>query len=492
MDRATSTELLSVREAPCDAARKRAALELIRCHEQTLRRTARRYSLCGDDAEDAYQRALVILLTKAPTHDPLQLIRWMQTVTKHEALAVRRQRERLLGSPGPPDHEGDGGDWIQLIPSQRAGPADLAERRERAARSREALATLKPQELRALTLLAEGYSYREISRITGWTHTKVNRCLAEGRARFRAVISASESGSRCDDLSAALSAFCDGEASAGEAAMLREHLRACASCRATLRAFRAAPPAAAALAPPAAAVGLLDRVQEALAGLLSRLSGRSAGAEVAISGAAAGAGPRGAGLAVGLKLLAACLGTAGGAAVGLATGVFTTPSEPAEHQAKRPGITREEAHPEGASLAASFPYRKALRPAPGSGLPDRGLPEAGGPVTRPSLPGGDSSAQRRRSPEAPPPSSATPSGSELRSDGPRQVSYVQGDSGRLAGSASLAEGSLTGGTTDSATAVVLPSRSSGEAAAPQVNVVDLPPRDFHESEWADEAEPAGG
>ena len=99
--RATSTDLPGDREAPGEAARKRAALELIKCHEQTLRRTARRYSLCADDAEDAYQRALVILLTKAPTDDPLQLIRWMQTVTKHEALAVRRNRERLLGPPGP-------------------------------------------------------------------------------------------------------------------------------------------------------------------------------------------------------------------------------------------------------------------------------------------------------------------------------------------------------------------------------------------------------
>ena len=227
--------------APGEAARKRAALELIKRHEQTLRRTARRYSLCADDADDAYQRALVILLTKAPTEDPRQLIRWMQTVTKHEALAVRRNRERLLGPPGPARDE-DGTDPIQLIPSERAGPADLAERRERAARSREALQSLKPQELRALTLLAEGYSYREICAITGWTRTKVNRCLAEGRARFREVISASESGGRCDELSGALSAFCDGEASARDAALLREHLRACAHCRATLRAFRAAPP----------------------------------------------------------------------------------------------------------------------------------------------------------------------------------------------------------------------------------------------------------
>jgi RNA polymerase sigma factor (sigma-70 family) len=150
-------------------SRKRAATELIKRHERALRRTARRYSLCADDAEDALQRALEILLKKAPTSDQGELIRWMQTVTKHEALAVRRNRERSLGAPPARD---DDSDWIQLIPSDKDGPADSAERRERIGRAREALKALKPQELRALTLLAEGFSYAEIGEMTGWTYTK--------------------------------------------------------------------------------------------------------------------------------------------------------------------------------------------------------------------------------------------------------------------------------------------------------------------------------
>ena len=47
------------------------------------------------------------------------------------------------------------------------------------------LAKLKPSERRALSLLALGYSYREICEQTGWSYTKVNRCLAEGRAALR-------------------------------------------------------------------------------------------------------------------------------------------------------------------------------------------------------------------------------------------------------------------------------------------------------------------
>jgi RNA polymerase sigma factor (sigma-70 family) len=154
-------------------ARREAASTLIGSHDRVFRRTARRYSICADDAEDAYQRALEILLTKAPPIEGDSLVRWMQTVTKREALAVRRQRERLLGSPRPGGAEDDDGrDPLDLIAADAPGPNDRLARRERVVRSGEALKALKPQEVRALTLKAEGYSYAEIGEITGWTYTK--------------------------------------------------------------------------------------------------------------------------------------------------------------------------------------------------------------------------------------------------------------------------------------------------------------------------------
>lgn len=156
-----------------DAARKRAAVETYVRHEVALRRTARRFSICADDADDALQRALEILLMKAPSNDPRELIRWTQTVLKHEALAIRRDRERILSGPAAVDPEPGAEDWVALIPSDADGPAERSERREAVARSREALQALKPQELRALTLLAEGYSYLQIGEITGFSRTKV-------------------------------------------------------------------------------------------------------------------------------------------------------------------------------------------------------------------------------------------------------------------------------------------------------------------------------
>ena len=154
--------------------RRSRALALLDSQGPALRRAARRVSLCPDDAEDALQRATVILLTKAPPHPAPRLAAWMHVVTRREALALRRERERMLGGEVP-----------HSLASPAPCPAEHAERRERAIERARTLACLKPDERRALVLRGEGYSYREICKLTGWTYTKVNRCLAEGRARLR-------------------------------------------------------------------------------------------------------------------------------------------------------------------------------------------------------------------------------------------------------------------------------------------------------------------
>jgi RNA polymerase sigma factor (sigma-70 family) len=325
-ERGASATVPDATRTVSDAARKRAAIETYAQHESALRRTARRYSLCADDADDALQRALEILLLKAPTEDPRELIRWTQTVVKHEALAVKRDRERILSGPAAVAAEPGREDWVAQIAADVDGPAERAERHEAVARSREALQALKPQELRALSLLAEGYSYKEIGEITGFSHTKINRCLAEGREKFRRLLIRSQDGSRCEELRPLLSAFCDGEAGATETATLHEHLRACASCRATLRAYRTAPQAAAALAPSLPlSRSLFDRAHDALAGLAARFGGDGAGSDSALSQVAASGGARGAGMAALAKVAAICVGTAGGAAACMATGIVPTP-----------------------------------------------------------------------------------------------------------------------------------------------------------------------
>lgn len=308
-----------------EASRKRAAVELIRGHDPQLRSSARRYSICAEDAEDAYQRGIEILLSKAPTTDLRQLLPWTRTVIKHEALAIRKQRERILGRPVTA-RDDDSEDWVNLIPATADGPDERAVKREKVARSREALSQLKPQELKALTMLAEGYSYAEIASINRWTRTKVNRCLAEGRQSFRSKFSRSEAGELCGQFEPLISLSCDGEISAADLENLEIHLAACGHCRATLRAYRAAPRAAAALFP-SLSLGhsLFERVQEAFVSVQTRFNGLGGGSDNAVSSVAVSGGTRGAGAAALAKLATICVGAAGGAAC-IATGVVPTPA----------------------------------------------------------------------------------------------------------------------------------------------------------------------
>lgn len=398
-----------------DAARKRAAVETYARYESALRRTARRYSICVDDADDALQRALEILLTKAPTTDQRELIRWTQTVVKHEALAVRRERERILAGPAAAPAEPGAEDWVALIPAGGDGPPERAERREAIARSREALQALKPQELRALGLLAEGYSYVEIGEITGYSRTKINRCLAEGRERFRSLVARGEDGRRCLEMEPLLSAFCDAEAGPEDAARVREHLRACAQCRATLRAYRAAPAAAAALAPVLpAGRPLLERAQDAVAGLAARFSGSASG-DSALSQVAATGGARGAGMAALAKALAICAGTVGGAAACVATGVVPAPLDLGPDRAPSHRLERR-ADPAPRREAVAVPevdYEVAPAPSEPQPAPEpKPKPEASAPAPAPAVPASGGAVEYAPPVEtAPPPPAPSSAGS---------------------------------------------------------------------------------
>jgi RNA polymerase sigma factor (sigma-70 family) len=265
-----------------------AAAEIMRRHGGEVLAVARRWADTPEDAEDAYQRGLEIMLTKAPSTDPDHLVPWLKTVVKREAWAIRRQRERHTPS-APESDELDG-----EAPGSAHDHAELAERLRVGA---EAMGTLKPQEVRALVLRAEGLSYREICEETGWTYTKVNRCLSEGRRRFAARLAGIESGAECDRLAPQLSALADGEARAEDMALLRPHLRTCLVCRARLRDYRAAPARVAAMTPPVAASGLLAAARELIAAIGVRwhqaaelAAGHKVAAVVASSAALAGGG----------------------------------------------------------------------------------------------------------------------------------------------------------------------------------------------------------
>jgi DNA-directed RNA polymerase specialized sigma24 family protein len=70
-----------VRRSPEQA--EQLVLDLIAAHADSLLRTARRYSLCADDAQDAYQRGLEILMRHAARLDADRAGGWLHTVAYH-------------------------------------------------------------------------------------------------------------------------------------------------------------------------------------------------------------------------------------------------------------------------------------------------------------------------------------------------------------------------------------------------------------------------
>lgn len=157
------------------------AAKLLTEHRRSLLGTARRFSACGDDAEDAVQRAIEILLRKGPEDAaPPQLLGWMHVVVRREALAIRRERRDPAGRGEPLE-----GSELDRVLAPAPGPEARLEARDRVEHVARLLAVLKPQERRALALQGAGCSYAEIQAITGWTYTKVNRCIAEGREALR-------------------------------------------------------------------------------------------------------------------------------------------------------------------------------------------------------------------------------------------------------------------------------------------------------------------
>lgn len=256
-----------------------AARALVERHSGQLIATARRYSLSAEDAEDAYQRGLEIMLTRAPSLQEDYLVPWLKTVVKHEAFTIRKQRQRaeivadseFVSGFVPPAHE-------------------QAERLERLRVGVEAMSRLKPQEVRCLLLRAEGFSYKQICDETGWTYTKVNRCISEGRRSFLDRVAGIESGAECERLSPLLSRLVDGEATAAEMEMLRPHVRSCLACRAALRDFRETPARVAAFAPLLASPHLVARALQRVHHVLSGAGATKAAAVVALTAAVAGGG----------------------------------------------------------------------------------------------------------------------------------------------------------------------------------------------------------
>lgn len=323
---------------------------LVKAHGGALLRVARQHSLCLDDAQDAYQRALEIYLRRVDTIDPATEGAWMKVVVRHEAMAVRRGRTDSV--------TGEDIDFDSQVDEDSSPPEDKLASGERSARTAEVLRQLKPDEATALLLKAGGHTYDEIGERHGWTYTKVNRAITEGRRRFLKTYAELESGDGCERYRPALSELARGTATADCLLELRPHLRHCPACRAVVRELRGGRRRVAGWLPLpilfgtqkpldyANNIGELGDPQRApvsfaspgrfaelklqLQNLLHRLQGSDVATTVQVSSSSGGG--RGASIAA---VIGICLSSAGAGTYCVATLVLPEP-KPAERRAARP------------------------------------------------------------------------------------------------------------------------------------------------------------
>jgi RNA polymerase sigma factor (sigma-70 family) len=154
---------------------------------RALRRQADRSAPQLADAEDALQEACLQFLHYYDGPAGQAALRYLMLAVKHRAWEIaERQRRGSFDLLSGTDAYDPFGRVLRPF-SERPGPEERAERSEDVATFFAALARLKPDERTALLLLGLGYSYAEIGARQSWSPTKVNRCLAEGRAALRAI-----------------------------------------------------------------------------------------------------------------------------------------------------------------------------------------------------------------------------------------------------------------------------------------------------------------
>lgn len=159
-----------------DAERRRSvdrlAAELFATRHDHLLRVARRNSRREADARDALQEAFAEFIAG---YDPARgspPLAWLTLTLKRICWKLKAARaleyeplvlEEMLVEES-------------LDPAIGIGARDEARRR---------LGALKRDERRALVMHAAGFTYGEIGERCGWTQTKVNRCLYEGRRALK-------------------------------------------------------------------------------------------------------------------------------------------------------------------------------------------------------------------------------------------------------------------------------------------------------------------
>jgi RNA polymerase sigma factor (sigma-70 family) len=168
-----------------DSEVRELAARLYREKRSHLLRIARCNTGSAAVAEEALQEAFISFLRSFDPGSGAPPLAWFTTTLKRECWARERAEKldrRVSADAGREDSEL--GTLLESIP---APGRSLEERIADRDQARRQLARLKPDERTSLGLLAAGFSYKEIAARRGWTYTKTNRCVSEGRAILAAA-----------------------------------------------------------------------------------------------------------------------------------------------------------------------------------------------------------------------------------------------------------------------------------------------------------------
>lgn len=138
--------------------------------------------LLGDAeaARDVVQETFLRLCRQERAAVDARLAEWLFTVCRNRALDVLRKERRMTRLSE---------EQVQLRPSPDAGPPEVAEHRESAARALGMLESLPTNQREVIRLkFQNGFSYREISRISGHSVTNVGYLIHTGLKSLRAQL----------------------------------------------------------------------------------------------------------------------------------------------------------------------------------------------------------------------------------------------------------------------------------------------------------------
>lgn len=148
---------------------------LVRRHGRSIFARCYQVLRSASDAEDVTQDAFVAAFTKINLYQGGAFLPWLYTIARN--LCLNRLKSRMTRHESTGLDDADGAESSSFEINSRLADECLYILNELS----------EPQRLSLKLFYIEGYTYEEISRITGFSNQEVKTHLQNGRRRFRLV-----------------------------------------------------------------------------------------------------------------------------------------------------------------------------------------------------------------------------------------------------------------------------------------------------------------